>query len=651
MVGVVEEVTQSSSYTMRLLIKVEKINGKAVNYRVYAYPTKTASAGVVEGARVCFFTTLGGFSDESYLNNISNGINAYANDVHDLKILEYTSGGLSAKLNHYRSYLSRRLTMLTDKNSGALLSALLLGERDLLPSSLRLAFKRIGISHILALSGMHLAILSLGVGWILTKFKIRKKIRIVIISIFILIYIALTGFSVSVCRAGIMIIIASILFLLGQTKDSLTSLCLAVTIICMFSPYAIYDISLWLSAFATFGIIVFGELMSEMKVQGKRKISTYVALSFLTSMFAVSATLLISNLTFGGVSILALPATLIFSILSEIIMYVGCIIMIIGGIIPIGFIITPLTKLLSVLAEFLASFKFAYVSSNYPLVTVIMAAYTVLFIIFAVSSIKNKRRAISILIVAFAIVMIIPTVMTVKENRKETVAYYGQYKSDMVLVRSENEVCLINSSQYSKTTAYDALDLVEDSHVTQLDKYYYTHYSWSIDEELDVLLYNLSVDKIYLPYPRNDDEETILKVVEAAIRDSSAEIVLFREYETVKVGSYTINLLHSAPYGETSVNAFVLANQDTVYTYISSGLLSNDKSNRFMKYLELTDHLILGDHGQKYKTKVYLDKCYEDMESIIIHSDNIFLKQYNMAFFNEKGCEVYSHPEDIVYLK
>jgi hypothetical protein len=79
--------------------------------------------------------------------------------------------------------------------------------------------------------------------------------------------------------------------------------------------------------------------------------------------------------------------------------------------------------------------------------------------------------------------------------------------------------------------------------------------------------------------------------------------------------------------------------------------VSNDKNNEFKKYIELTDHLILGDHGQKYKTKVYLDQCYEDMDSIIIHSDNIYLKQYNMAFFNEKGCEVYSHPEDIVYLK
>ena len=229
--GIVEEVSQSSSYSMRLLIRVERINGKRANYNVYAYPTKAEATGIIEGTRIKFFATLGGFSKESRIYNISEGINAYANDIRDIEILEYTSGRLATKLRQYRLYLSRRITLLTDKDSGALLSALLLGERNLLPSQLKLSFKRIGISHILALSGMHLAILSLGIGWILTKLKVKKKLRVSIIMAFILIYMALTGFSVSVCRAGIMIILAYLLFLLERPKDSLTSLSLAVVII------------------------------------------------------------------------------------------------------------------------------------------------------------------------------------------------------------------------------------------------------------------------------------------------------------------------------------------------------------------------------------------------------------------------------------
>ena len=649
--GVVEEISSSSSYSMRLLVKVEKINGKRVNYHVYAYPTKTESAGIIEGTRISFFSTLGGFSDESMTYNISNGINAYANDIRDIQIIEYTSGGIAAKFRHYRSYIARRLTMLTDADTGAILSALLLGERDLLPSSLRLAFKRIGISHILALSGMHLAILSLGIGWLLTKLQVRKKLRITIISLFILLYMALTGFSVSVCRAGIMIILAYGLFLLEKTKDSMTSLAVAVTIICIFTPYAIYDVSLALSALATFGIIAFAEYIPKIKNNGENKILRYIGLSFLTSIFAISATLYISVSTFGGISILSLPATLIFSIIAEVIMYLGCIVMIIGGIIPIGFIVTPFSKLLAFLAELMASFKYAYVSSEFTVVKVAIIIYTILFYFFIIAKLKNKKIWMKIIIVSFAVVLIIPTALTVRENNKDIVAYYGQYKSDMMLVRSKNEVCLINSSQYSKSTAYDALDLLEDANVARLDKYYLTHYSWSIDDELDVLLYNVSVDKIYLPSPRNDDEKTILKVIKSSTKDTNAEIVLFKEYETVKVGDYTLNLIHSTPYGDTSMNAFVLAKGDIVYTYISSGLITADKNNEYVKYLSLSDYVILGDHGKKLKTKVYINGKYEDLDALIMHSDNIFLSQDNMAYLIEKGCEIYSHPSDIIYLK
>ena len=649
--GVVEEVSSSSSYTMRLLVRVEKINGKRASYRVYAYPTKSESGGIIEGTRISFFSTLGGFSDESMTYNIASGINAYANDIRDIQIIEYAAGGITAKLRHYRSYLARRLTMLTDSDTGAILSALLLGERDLLPSSLRLAFKRIGISHILALSGMHLAILSLGIGWLLTRLQVRKKLRVAIIALFILLYMALTGFSVSVCRAGIMIILAYSLFLLERTRDSLTSLAVAVTVICIFTPYAIYDVSLALSALATFGIIAFAEYVQKVKAKYERKIVKFIGLSFLTSIFAISATLLISVITFGGISILSLPATLIFSILAEIIMYLGCIVMIIGGIIPIGLIVTPFTKLLAFLAELMASFKFAYVSSNFTVVKVIIIIYTVLFYFFIIAKLKNRKIWIKILIASFAIVLIIPTALTVRENHKETVAYYGQYKSDMMLVRSENEVCLINSSQYTKTTAYDALDFLEDANVTRLDKYYYTHYSWSIDDELDVLLYNLSVDKVYLPSPRNDDEETILKVIRSTTKDTNTEIVIFKEYETVTVGKYTLNLIQSVPYGDTSMNAFVLAKGDVVYTYISSGLITADKNNEYVKYLSLSDYVILGDHGKKLKTKVYINGKYEDLDAIVMHSDNIFLNQENMSYLIEKGCEIYSHPSDIIYFK
>lgn len=653
-VGVVEEVSPSStSYSQRLTVKIECIDGKKVSgYKVYAYPSKTEAKGIIENTRISFSTVFGGFSKESKQYNISNGINAYANDVEDLTIIEYTNGGINAGFKRIREYLSRYMIMKSDKDTGALLSALLLGERDYLPDQLRLDFKRIGISHILALSGMHLAILSLGVGTLLSLLKVKKKTRLLIISIFVLAYMGMTGFSVSVSRAGIMLLISSLLFLTGRGKDSLTSLSVAVVTICIFTPYAIYDISLWLSAGATFGIIAFAEYYTaEKKLQGLGKVKRYLYLSVMASLFAISATLLISAFTFGGFSILSILATLIFSVLAEIIMYLGCIMMIIGWLIPIGWLIYPFTKLLYLLAGLLSSFNFAFVSSNFLLVKIAIIIYSVMFFLFIILKMKNRQKWMKVITAAFAVVMILPVIGTVAYNFRETVSYSAGYKSDFMLVRSKNEVCLINSSQYSKSTAYEALDLIEDAKVSTLDKYCLTHYSWSLDEDIETLLYNISVDEIYIPEPRNDDEETILKILYNSVEGSNAEIVTYNFDNIIHIGKYNFRLLYSSEYGITSMNAFTVYKDDAVYTYISSGLYQGQTGENLKPMVELSDYLILGEHGKKYKDKIYFSQSYEDLDGIVIHSENIYLMQKNMQYYQENGCKTYSHPEEIIYFK
>ena len=298
-----------------------------------------------------------------------------------------------------------------------------------------------------------------------------------------------------------------------------------------------------------------------------------------------------------------------------------------------------------------ASLEFAYVSSNFDFVKVMIIVYTVIFFLYLILKFKKPIKVMNVIVVLFMIVTVVPAVATVYVSNDETVGYYSSAKCDEVLVRSENQVCLINSAQYAKNLAYTTIDFLEDANVTYLDKYYLTHYSWSIDDELEVLLSNVLVEEIYLPAPRNDDEETILKVIYKTVEDYRAEVVLFQEYETVSVGKYSINLLYSSPYGETSMNAFTVAKGDEVYTYISSGLLASDKAEYLKNCISLSDHLILGEHGKKYSSKTYIEEFFNDLDSIIIQGENIYLKQENMEMYLNNGCEIYSHPEEIVYYK
>lgn len=651
-VGVVESVSESSSYTTRLQVNVEKINGKGgKGYDFYAYAKKTDAKGVIEGTRISFSATLDGFSDESENFNIANGINAYASDVSNLKVIEYTNGGIKGLFARAREYLTRYIISKSDKDTGAIVSALLLGQRDYLPDQLRLDFRRIGISHILALSGMHLAILSMGIEKLLSLFAIEKKTRVTVTAVFVLIYMAMTGFSVSVVRAGVMLIIASVLYLLSRSKDSFTSLALAVTLICIFTPHAIFDVSLQLSALATFGIIALSEISPSFKKTKtrKEKIISYLSVAFLASVFAISATMAVSVMTFGGVSILAPFTTIIFSLLAEAIMYLGCLLVLVGWLLPVGWLLSPLCFIMSRLAGLFSSFKYAYVSSNFPIVVLVVLAYTVVFYLYTVVKLKKPIFALNILIVLFCVVTILPTVATISKSYKETVAYYSDSKCDEMLIRSKNEVCLINSAQYAKNLAYTTIDFLDDANVTYLDKYYLTHYSWSIDDELEVLLSNMLVKEIYLPIPRNDDENTILKILYKTVEDHRTRIVLFEENEAVTVGKYSVNLMYSSPYGETSINAFSVTKDDTVYTYISSGLLNSSAKERMYASISNSDYVIFGEHGKKYKDKTYFADCYDDLDGIVINSDNLFLKQENMKFYLDNDCNIFARPRDFVY--
>ena len=182
-------------------------------------------------------------------------------------------------------------------------------------------------------------------------------------------------------------------------------------------------------------------------------------------------------------------------------------------------------------------------------------------------------------------------------------------------------------------------------------KYYLTHYSWSLDEDFDVLLSNVQVESIYLPQPKNEDEITILKVLIKTVENYRTKILLYKEDEAVTVGKYSIFLIHSTPYGLTSTNALYFSDGKTKYTYISSGLLTGESAIRLKQHISDSNYVIFGEHGQKYKSAVYLEEYFEYAKHLVMHSHNLFLKQENMKQFLDNGCTISSHPADIIYFK
>ena len=75
-----------------------------------------------------------------------------------------------------------------------------------------------------------------------------------------LIYVAITGFSLSVVRAAIMLTSVAITYFIWCDNDSVTALFIAAFLICLISPYSIANVSFLLSFLATFGVLSYSEL-------------------------------------------------------------------------------------------------------------------------------------------------------------------------------------------------------------------------------------------------------------------------------------------------------------------------------------------------------------------------------------------------------
>ena len=296
--GLVTYSEHTDEMSSTVVIKTDKINGKRDSHKLLIKGYKDELSGINAKDRLTctlVIDSLDSYSREFKSYYISCGYSARATEISDVNILSHDNRTLSLYFLDIRDSVSDRFREISDYETGGFLAALLLGDRDAIDENTELSFIRTGISHILALSGAHLVIVSFAVMSILSLFKLNKKAKTAINCIFILAYMLLTGMSACVTRAGVMLIVTSLLFLLSRKGDTITSLIISVCIILLFQPYSAFDISLWLSAFATLGLVFLSFAFSAFEKKKRPvviRILLWLLVASLATVFAVSASYL-----------------------------------------------------------------------------------------------------------------------------------------------------------------------------------------------------------------------------------------------------------------------------------------------------------------------------------------------------------------------
>ncbi len=162
-------------------------------------------------------------------------------------------GQLSESLTHLRDSLIDKIFLALPEPHGSLLSGILFGNRTKLDPGLIQSFRTVGLSHIIAVSGYNLTILT---AYSLTLLRPYFKQKAVIVALLIIVvFVLLTGASSSVLRAAVMSSALLLATALGRPNRSVNTLLVAAGVLAIFEPKIVFDIGFQLSVAATYGLV------------------------------------------------------------------------------------------------------------------------------------------------------------------------------------------------------------------------------------------------------------------------------------------------------------------------------------------------------------------------------------------------------------
>lgn len=218
-----------------------------------------------------------------------------------------------------RAWMMRRLGHIPNDTQLALVAGVVFGETQSLPKTLQDQFRRTGTSHLLAASGMNVALLAgliLGLGkllgygpWRLAPWAIPAVIS----------YAFLAGCGPSITRAATGTTLALFAMWMGRRSCAWNSLSLSVWFLLLWDPRQIYDLGFQLSAVAVVGLVGGPKAPENWNWIHKSLVLTFsaslVTLPFFWSAFGeISSTLLLANLVLGPIVELLFPLGLLLTL-------------------------------------------------------------------------------------------------------------------------------------------------------------------------------------------------------------------------------------------------------------------------------------------------------------------------------------------------
>lgn len=647
--GVVTQWPEETDYGVRVPVKAGEEGGRKVPTLFYG---DERLAGLRPGDRlssVAYCTPADKVRGRESLYYPAKGVLLKAKGYGEAAVtpgsafsLRYAPAILTGKI---REEISR----LYPPEEAGFLCALLTGEKAGLDEGTQNHLNRVGLGHVVVVSGLHVSCL---VGFLTLFLDPKKKGSLAALLVVLALFCLMTGSGPGTVRAAILCALALVAPRLGRDYHPLTGLCFALLVLLAVNPYAVANAGLQFSFLATLGILLFGRRWSQgwlekLPKAWRRWAKPLVGVAAI-SLGAMVFTVPLSALYFGRFSLLA-PLSNLLTAWSVTLAFVGG-----AASVAVGAVCPPLGQGLAALVGLPIRFFLWYAekASRLSLAAVELGqGYYALWALFVYGLVvlyllapgKGKRPILPVCagVATLCLSALLTAQTAAREDLALTVLDVGQGQS--IVVQSAGVRALIDCGG-SLDPGDRAATYLQSQGRSTLDLLILTHFHEDHAGGVPELLDRVKVGAIAMP--DIDRDSPLRQAIEAKAAQQGIPIYSITENTRAELGQAQLTLYRPVEGGKDSNEKClsVLCAKDGWETLITGDMPAEEETLLAAREdLPDAEVLVAGHHGSKYATGEKLLAAVTP-ESVVI---SVGYNSYGhpapetLARIQEAGAEVY----------
>lgn len=511
----------------------------------------------------------------------------------------------------------------TNKSKGYIL-AFLYADKSLIEKDVYTKYQKIGVSHLFAVSGMHVSLISIVLLKLLNRIKERK--RYIIVSIFLSIYLFLTNFTISMVRATFQFILFFINKSFKLNIDNSNLVLLLFSILVIINPYNIYNIGFLFSFIISFTLIRCSKL-----IKGK-----FIIKSLKTSLisFFSSMPVLINN--FFEVNFLGIILNIIYIPFVSYILF------------PLSLVTVLFPSLDNILYMFISYFeKITDFFSNIKFLSFSICKMNIFliimyYIIFIYILKRKKSLVYKIIIAIISLIFLINNGRIV--NSEVSILDVGQGDSSLIRLKNKNILIDTGGNINYDISKNILIPYFKSVGIKKIDYLVLTHGDYDHMGEAINLVENFKVEKVIFNCGSyNDLENELIEVLD------KKKIKYYSCIKELNIDNNKLHFLQTKEYDNENENSNVIYTELNGYKFMFMGDAGVGKEKDILEKYNVSkiDVLKIGHHGSKTSSdKNFIDEMNPKYSVISVGKNNRYGHPNKEVLNNLDNSKIYRTDQD-----